>query len=95
MHTVIDNRDENNKQFSNQTTVVELDNGSTSDVPLTTNSSSEDLVVQKPSGISRQGRRSVSYHESDLEAAYPPMHVSVDTRYEIGPASGFDSPRGH
>lgn len=95
LQTAMDHTDGNNKDFDTQATVVELDNGSTSDAPPPTNSSSEDLVHSKHGLTSRQGRRSVSYHEEDLEAAHPPMHVSVDTKYEIGPGHGLDSPRGN
>lgn len=46
--------------------------------------------------MSRQGARSTSYHEEDLEAAHPPMEISVEQRYEIGPSAAgrLDSPRG-
>lgn len=94
------------KKYSQQTTVVELDDGSTSSEmhhdPHPTNRSSEDLVIQKPTNdhnrsrnMSRQASRSVSYHEEDIEAAHPPMEVSVEQRYEIGPSSRLETPRGH
>lgn len=109
MQTAVDHRDSinSNKKYSQQTTVVELDNGSTSsDIhSQPTNRSSEDLVIQRPTtnmsdynrprNISRQASRSVSCHEEDLEAAHPPMEVSIEQRYEIGPSSRLDSPRGH
>ena len=54
MHTAIDHRnstDCGNEKYSQQTTIVEVDAGSThSDIhPQPTNRSSEDLVIQKPS----------------------------------------------
>jgi hypothetical protein len=104
METAINtHREESSKKYPRQTTIAELDDGSTSsDIhPAAINRSDEDLVIQRPDddrnrlrSMSRQANRSGRHSGDDLEAAPSHLEVQVEQRYETGSSTRLDSSGG-